>query len=216
MPETYGDYAMLKHRRSGLLYSGNAPASQWAWTPQLDGSSWISWGNPAAASVPYREHFLHDGEWVVLDGWEDNGTYYTQRVTTEQIGGPSGTNLVPLPLREDRREQYAKWVIPTTGYTLKSWGTITEESSGKVVDFGHTQMWYPPAVVFNRYLGDHKCIRQWEAWWDNNGTPGTPITRKLERTIRYGLGIGPGYLIEQWYPGSWKAELRCHHWTWCD
>jgi hypothetical protein len=50
------------------------------------------------------------------------------------------------------------------------------------VRFFHSQVWSPPSTWRNHYLGEQTCIQQWKSWSDNNGSPGGPITRKLERT----------------------------------
>jgi hypothetical protein len=85
--------------------------------------------------------------------------------------------------------------------------------SGKTVDFFHSQVWSPPSTCNNAYLGARTCIRQWETWSDNNGDPGQPITRKLERTVYLARGVGMAFVIDQTYPHPWYAELHSD-WIW--
>jgi hypothetical protein len=211
-PEAYGDYSRMFSRSAGQYWSGGQAAGQWAWTPQSATETQISWGDPAAWPPSSHENFVRDGDWVLLDGWTGNGTYYTQRVTQELIGDATCANLRPIA-SNGGRQHYVQWSIPGQGYCLKAWGTITEQSSGKIVDFGHTQIWSPPHPCSNPYYTAQACIKQWESWWDNNGSPGQPITRKLEREAQLARGIGMAFTIQQWYPSAWHADLRWN-WTW--
>ena len=70
-----------------------------------------------------------------------------------------------------------------------------------------------PAPCSNRYLGDQTCIKQWESWWDNNGSPGKPIARKLERDQYIARGKGMAFKIHQYFPKEWKSEAKSY-WTW--
>lgn len=209
--ENYGQYSRMAERSAGQYWADGKVAGQWAWKPQSSTTSGISWGDPATWPPSYSETFVHRDGWVMLDGWADNGTYYKLRITKEQIGDARCENL--RPLASSGAQHYVKWDIPATAYCLKAWGTITEESSGKVVTFGHTQIWSPPAPCSNAYDRGQTCIKQWESWWDDQGTPGKPITRKLDRDQFIAKGIGMAFKIQQYFPKSWRADLH-DHWTW--
>ncbi len=209
--EDYGQYSLMNQRHTGQLYSGGSPAGQWSWTPRGNESE-VLWGDPSKWPPANAERFVHSGNWVLLDGWRDHGTYYVQRVHRELIGDGSCQNLVPLP-SEGGRQHYVQWTIPPRAYCLQAWGTITEQLTGKTVDFSHTQVWSPPSHCRNTYLGTRTCIRQWESWSDNKDAPGAPITRKLERSVSLARGVGMGFVIDQTYPHSWHAELHSE-WAW--
>jgi hypothetical protein len=209
--EVYGDYSLMFQRSAGQYFADGAVAGQWAWSPQSGSESWVSWGDPAAWPPAYHETFIHEGDWVMLDGWTGNGTYYTLRVTNEQLCDASGGNCTTLAT--SGRQHYVRWTPTPGSYMLRAWGTITEQSSGRVVDFGHTQIWSGPGACSNPYLGAQTCIKQWESWWDNNGSPGAPITRKVERDQLIARGIGMAFTILQYYPSSWRADLR-YNWSW--
>lgn len=213
--ETYGAYSRITQRSAGQYWSGGKAAGQWAWNPVSASESQISWGDPAAWPPSYHETFHVDGDWVMLDGWAGNGTYYNLRVTSELIGDGNCANLVPVPSRGGL-QHYVKWGVSSQPYCLKAWGTLTERSSGKVVKFGHTQIWSPPAPCRNSYYGAQTCVKQWESWWDNNngdGTTAPEISRKLERDQYVARGIGMAFVIQTYYPNDWRAELR-YHWDW--
>jgi hypothetical protein len=211
--DNYGDYSLMTQRHAGQFYSGGIPAGQWAWTPQGEKSEAL-WGDPSKWPSDNAEHFIHVGNWVLLDGygWLDHHTHYVQRVSRELIGDGSCRNLTPLP-SEGGRQHYVQWKIAPDAYCLQAWGTITEQLSGKTVNFFHSQVWSPPSTCRNAYLGTRTCIHQWESWWDNNGAPGAPITRKLERSVYLARGVGMGFVIDQTYPHSWHAELHSD-WAW--
>jgi hypothetical protein len=229
--ENYGEYSLMTQRHAGQFYSGGNPAGQWAWTPRSStprpstprpltprsstpqgDESEVLWGDPSKWPPDSAEHFIHVGDWVLLDGWRSFGKYYVQRVNRELIGDESCQNMTPVP-PEGGREHYVQWKITPRAYCLQAWGTITEQFSGKTVDFFHSQVWSPPSTCSNSYLGVRTCIRQWESWWDNNGAPGAPITRKLERTVSLARGVGMAFVIDQTYPHSWHAELHSD-WSW--
>jgi len=211
--DDYGEYSLMTQRHAGQFYSGGSLAGQWSWTPQGEESE-VVWGDPSKRPPNSVEHFIHAGNWVLLDGygWRDHGTYYVQRVNRELIGEGSCRNMTPLSSDGDR-QHYVQWHIPSWPYCLQAWGTITEQFSGKTVDFFHAQVWSPPSTCRNAYLGARTCIRQWESWWDNNGAPGAPITRKLERSVYLARGVGMGFVIDQTYPQVWHAELYSA-WAW--
>ncbi len=215
-PENYGQYSLMDQRHAGQFYSDGQPAGQWSWTP-LGNESVGSWGDPSRWPPASAERFTRSGNWVLLDGygWRHRGPYYIQRVHRELIGDGSCRNLVPLPAvaSDEGRQHYVQWTIPPQAYCLQAWGTITEPASGQVMDFSHTQVWSPPSACHNAYLGAQICIRQWESWSDNRGTPGAPLTRTLERSVLLARGIGMGFVIDQSYPHSWHAELHSG-WAW--
>ncbi|MGH7867554.1 MAG: hypothetical protein ACREP9_07955 [Candidatus Dormibacteraceae bacterium] len=209
---TYADYSMMYQRRAGQFFSGGAVAGQWSWTPQPDGRSHISWGDPKSWPPTYYENFYHDGDWVMLDGWQDKDVYYTLRVTKEELcegNGPCKTIATSGP------QHYTKWNIPASGsYTLKAWGKLTGSNPGSpVVDFGHTQTWSAPESCSNQDLGKQSCIKQWESWWDNNGAPGTPIKQKLAREQLIARGLGMAFGILQSSPSNWRADMHSS-WNW--
>ncbi len=209
--ENYGEYSLMTQRHAGRFYSDGIPAGQWSWTPRGNESE-VLWGDPSKWPPDSAERFIHTGDWVLLDGWRSFGTYYVQRVHRELIGDGSCGNMMPLP-SDGGRQHYVQWKIPPRAYCLQAWGTITEQFSGKTVDFFHSQVWSPPSTCSNTYLGVQTCITQRESWWDNNGAPGAPITRKLERSVSLARGVGMGFVIDQTYPHSWRAELHSA-WAW--
>ncbi|WP_190821514.1 hypothetical protein [Saccharopolyspora pogona] len=111
-------------------------AEHWTWEPQSSGvESRIAWGDPATWPPDVSERFIRSGEWVLLDGWSDNGTYYRQRVDSEVIGnGLDCTNRRPLPSDTDG-QHYVPWQVPTSIVCLIAEGTITKESTGTVSRF---------------------------------------------------------------------------------
>ncbi|WP_199565408.1 hypothetical protein [Spongiactinospora rosea] len=209
--ENWGQYSRMMERSAGQHWADGQAAGQWTWKPLSADTSEVSWGDPKKWPPKSAEKFIHSGDWVMLDGWRDNGTYYTVRVTKEQIGDAGCGNL--RTIATSGRQHYVKWDIPGQAYCLKAWGKITEQSSGKVVDFGHTQIWHPPAPCSNRYLQNQTCIKQWESWWDNQGEPGGPITKKLERDQHIARGKGMAFVIQQFFPKPWKSEARSY-WNW--
>jgi hypothetical protein len=210
--ETYAEYSMLQERSAGQYWSGDQVAGQWAWDPQSADESHISWGDPSAWPPSYGEEFVHDGDWLMLEGWHDNGTFYRLDLTAEQIGDADCENMRDLPI-DGGGQRYVQWEIPDEAYCLKAWGVIVEESSGIEIDYSHTQIWSPPAPCSNDYHSNRTCIKQWESWWDNNGSPGEPIERKLDRDQYIAKGIGMAFAIEQYFPIRWSADLR-YHWNW--
>jgi hypothetical protein len=209
--DDYGEYSLMTQRHAGQFYADGSPAGQWSWTPRSEESE-VWWGDPSKWPPDSVEHFVHVGNWVLLDGWHSLGTYYVQRVNRELIGDEDCRNMTPLP-SDGGRQHYVQWKIATRVYCLQAWGTITEQSSGKTVDFFHSQVWSPPSTCRNVYLGARTCIRQEESWWDNNGSPGAPIMHKLDRSVYLARGLGMGFVIDQTYPHSWHAELHSD-WAW--
>ncbi|WP_219471642.1 hypothetical protein [Nonomuraea rhizosphaerae] len=209
--EDYGEYSRMFSRSAGQFWADGRAAGQWAWKPLSATTSEISWGDPKSWPPDYAEKFVHAGSWVMLDGWRDNGTYYRLRVTKEQIGDAKCGNL--RTIATSGPQHYVKWDIPSQAYCLKAWGTLTEESSGKVVDFGHTQIWSPPASCSAPAYGTRRCVKQWESWWDNQGKPGQAITRKLDRDNYLAKGVGMAFGVRQYFPKPWAAEGHSD-WTW--
>jgi hypothetical protein len=203
--DTFGDYSQMFTRSAGQIRdpAGN-PSSQWAWEPQSASESYIRWANPATwATDPgaVKEHFAHVGDWVVLDGWEDNGTYYTQRVTAEFVGDASCWRLQPLA--GDGRQHYSKWTVPAAAYCLLAFGTVTEASSGITFTFVHQQVWSPPAACSSRFLGAATCISQREAWSDDNGGP---LALRQERVNQLARGKGMSFTVRQTVPTVWSGD----------
>lgn len=210
--ELWGDYSMMDHRRAGQLWSDGVAVSQFAWSPQPNGESHVFWGDPAAWPPDSAEHFYVEGKWVMLDGWGNGNVYYTQRMTQEQMCDASCNNCQTIST--GGAQHYALWEVPKTAYCLKADGVITEHPSGLNFRFGHTQVYFPPAPCSNTWITGRMCIRQWESWWDANGTP---YQRKLERDQYLAKGLGNGFIIQTYYnhdtggPTNWRAEGR---WYW--
>ncbi|WP_345393187.1 hypothetical protein [Nonomuraea salmonea] len=118
--ENYGQYSRFGERSAGQHWADGQVAGQWAWKPLSSTTSEISWGDPKKWPPAYGEKFVHSGDWLMLDGWRDNGTYYTVRVTKEQIGDAKCGNL--RALATSGRQHYVKWGISSQGYCLKAWG----------------------------------------------------------------------------------------------
>lgn len=205
--DNYGNYSMMAHQRTGQYVSDGEVVGLWSWSPQLAGEARVAWVDQSNRSLPVSERFVRSGNWVLLDGWWGNGAYYTQRVTRELIGDANCRNMVAMP-PDGGRLHYVQWSVPSEAYCLKAWGTITDRSTGLVMQFGHTQVWHPPSTCHNPYYGRRTCIRQWESWWDNHGAPGAPITRKVQRTGWLARGVGMAFTVEQSFPSSWRADLR--------
>ncbi|MGH3915065.1 MAG: hypothetical protein ACRDTC_16910 [Pseudonocardiaceae bacterium] len=204
--ENYSQYSMMMQRHTGQFFSDGRPAGRWSWETQGN-ESHVSWGDPLRWPTSKVERFIHADGWILLDGWWDNGTYYVQRVHRELIGDGSCQNLRPIS-SHGGRQHYVQWRITSRAYCLNAWGTVTEQSSGRTADFFHSQVWSPPDNCGNAYLGARTCIRQWESWWDNHGSPGAPITRKLERSVSLARGVGMAFSVNQSYPYQWSADLR--------
>ena len=138
----------------------------------------------------------------MLDGWWDNHTYYTQRVTRESL---CDANCGACKSLEGGVQHYAMWRVPTYAYCLKAEGTITEQSSGKVTHFRHVQVYTPPAPCANKTFAHETCITHHETWWDDRHSE---FREKKDRTSYLAKGLGLGFRIEQTFPKPWHAELR--------
>ncbi|NUT94983.1 MAG: hypothetical protein HOY78_23460 [Saccharothrix sp.] len=215
---TFADFSRMTVRSAGQVWADGAAASQWAWKP-LGGDDYeIAWGNPATWPPSYGEHFVRNGDWVLVNGYFDhaNSNFNTQRVTSEHVGNADCADMQPLP-SDGGRQHYVRWTIPATGYCLHATGTITVGANGAVVHFRHEQIWYPPAPCTNQYLGTRTCIRQHERWYDDKGHP---FSLSLERDQYLAQGLGMGFKIDhtydrKWQPGRqpWHAALR-YTWDW--
>lgn len=199
-PETYGQYSQMWRGSYGAYYddAGNR-SGEWDWTYGQPGWRGVSWGDPS-----YREWFARsdDGSWMVLDGWRGNGTYYTLRVTGEWYGRYDCTGMTPFKAGKDGGRQHYVYATAQGSRCLVAEGTITEASSGKVVNFRHQQQWSAPFDgCTTRYFTDRRCISQTEKFWDDNGTP---FQLKVHRTVYLAKGLGMAFWIRD-YRTEWRA-----------
>ena len=202
---TYGDYSMMFAPVYGLYGPNGTAALEWAQAPQSATTSYVYWGKPWTGPPPeYHEQFTHSGDWVVLDGWFDHGTFYRVTTTQEWQAGPdcrTGRTFLPT----GGSQHYVRWAVPSAAYCLYAEGTITEESSGKSFPFMHQELWSTSASC-PRPAGikaDYVC--QWESYGDANGTA---MTTKVERTQWIVRGAGPAQRIEQTLPSPWLATAN--------
>jgi hypothetical protein len=210
--ETYDQYSLMYQKSAGQLADmADTPASQWAWRPGDAGASVIRWDLPSHWDDPADglEHFVRDGDWLYLDGYENQstGTYNPQRVTSEQVGDAACANLRALP-SHGGQQHYVRWNIPAQWYCL-----IADTPAG-AVRFRHQQTWSPPTTCQTRFFGAVRCIEQHEKWWDDNGHP---FSLRIERSQFVGKGLGMGLMIHSTIadgePIDWRADLR-YVWTW--
>ncbi|MDT7804510.1 MAG: hypothetical protein QOI78_7943 [Actinomycetota bacterium] len=207
----YGDFSLMFQRSAGQFAPPGEKAYQWAWSPQSATESQISWGDPAAWPPSYAEHFVRDGNWVLLDGWDDNGTYYTERVAGESIC-QSGI-CQPLP-SHGGRQHYVRWTVLPADYQLSAEGTVTERGSGRTFRFKHVQTWHAPAPCSSAKFGTRTCITQSESWSSDQNLPaGSPIRETLRRDIRIAQGLGMAFTIDQQVESPWHAEAT-EYWNW--
>ncbi len=205
---TYGDYSMMLAGggAAGQYWSGNQAGGKWEWDTVSATESRVSWGDPAKWPPTYHEQFVRSGDWATLLGWFDNGTFYKVQTTSEwQAAADCRTGRIYLPTGGP--QHYVRWTIPPAAYCLYAEGTITEQSSGKTMQFVHQQIWSPPsACPANAYgLTAPSCIAQWESWSDSIGTP---LQLKLERSDVLARGLGPAWQIRQTFPTAWAADLK--------
>lgn len=206
--DTYNTYTRMFDRSAGQYWAGNQVGGQWAWSPQNSTESWIYWGNPATWPPAYHERFIHTGDWVMLDGWWDNATYYTLRTTLEyQAAADCNTGRTYLVTGQ---QHYTHWTIPASAYCLYAEGTITEQSSGHRFRFQHRQIWSTAGSCANAYQPAVPCLRQHEDWSDDRTSP---MTLRLSRDGAFGRGYGAAWSIRQTFPSTWAADLR-YTWTW--
>lgn len=215
--ETYADYSLMTSQTAGQYWTigaGAVEAGQWTWAPQTSGQDWVSWGDAATWPPSYHEVLIHTGNWVMLDGWAGNGTYYTERVTSEwQAAGDCVTGKTPIP-SDGGLQHYTLWTVPDAPYCLFATGVITEQSTGKTVEFAHEQVWSKVASEPNSYIGARPALKQHEDWWDDNQHP---FSETLSRDQYIGKGVGMAFHIQSYTPGTatpiWAADLR-YAWTW--
>lgn len=204
---TYADFSRITERSAGQFGAPGAPPSQWSWRTDRPGEYSISWDKDEPQS---RERFIRssDGNWLFIDGWSDNGTYYRQRVTSESVGDKNCNNMTSIPSNRGR-QHYVQWNIPAEGYCLDASGTVTEQSSGKRFNFRHRQVWSPPAPCSTKAFPGRTCIKQHEIWWDDNQHP---MRVTLDRDQYLAKGLGMAFKVVQREPSPWSAELR-NTWT---
>jgi hypothetical protein len=205
--EDYGQYSLMFEKSAGQYWAGQAAAGQWAWTPLSATESDISWGDPKAWPPKSAEHFVHDGEWVLLDGYNDGaGRPLTQiqRVTSEKLGDADCNGMTDIP-SSDGRQHYVKWNIPATGYCLDASGTIKPPNGSTTVNFRHLQKWLPPHPCSNPYYSGQTCITQYEQWWDDNQHP---YALQLSRTVEIARGLGMAFTNRTTVPLAWNADGR--------
>lgn len=208
----YSDYSMMLvgAGSAGQHWSGDQAGGKWEWNTISATEARIFWGDPAKWPPTYNEQFIRQtdsaGDWVRLLGWFDNGTFYIVKTTTEwQAAADCRTGRTVLPT--GGAQHYVRWAVPAASYCLYAEGTITEQSSGKVMHFIHQQVYTPPAACgTNAYgLTAPSCITQWESWSDDIATP---FKLKLERTATLAQGLGMAFRIRQTFPSVWASDLR--------
>lgn len=219
---TYGDFSLMGKFSYGQVYATGTGevGSQWAWAPQPDGTSRIMWGKPWPAGSPpsYQEQFQHVGDWVLLNGWYDNGTFYRIRTTAEwKAAGDCRTGRTFIPTGGP--EHYALWTIPAADYCTYAEYTITEESSGRVIHAIHQQVWSPPAPCPKNaapnalrkpgeiYVTVTDCIQQWESYASDQGRAPYDLAIQQEGTALLARGFGMGYQIRRSVP-AWSGDER--------
>lgn len=210
-PYTYDQFSRMTQRSAGQYWQGGKAAGQWAWTPNPDSSSDISWGDPATWPPPTLEHFTRDANWVYLEGYQDRATgeFLRQIVTAESIGDANCQNMTPLP--NSGRQHYTKWVVSHTAYCLDAAGYLLYQ--GTVIDFRHRQVWFPPSgpTCNNSYFTGQICTKQYELYWDNNGNPGGPLILRHHRDHILAKDLGAAFIVHNWPGGpapGWEAHGR--------
>jgi hypothetical protein len=209
---TYDQFSRITQRSAGQYWQGGTAAGQWAWAPNLDGSSDISWGDLAPWPPPTFEHFSRDGQWVYLEGYGDRttGEFLRQVVTSESIGDVNCQTMTSLPY-VGGRQHYTKWTVGSTAYCLDAVGYL--DYHGTRIDFHHQQVWFPPSgpTCSNSYFTRQTCVKQFERYWDNNGNPGGPLVLRQWRDHILALSLGPAFIVHDWSTG-WEAHGR-YYWT---
>jgi hypothetical protein len=202
--ESWADFSMMGKNQSGMLWSGMDPASRYQWVRISANESHIYWGEPTKKWPPaYHERFIRVGEWVMLDGWWGDGTYYTVRVDREEQCDAACEHCTLIA--SDGPQRYARWTVPSTPYCLKAKGTITyQEPSPGVIHFDHQQVYTPGALCSTSQGLLARCITQHETWWDDKSGV---FEKRLERVNSIAKGIG-GFRVDQVFPGPWHAEYR--------
>jgi hypothetical protein len=209
--ENYGQYSLMFQKSAGQYWAGGVAAGQWTWTPHSATQSDISWGDPKSWPPGSAERFIRDGDWILLDGYNDGpGRPLTQiqRVTSEKLGTAACTDMQPIPSAGDR-QHYVQWTIPTTGYCLDATGTIKPPNASSTVNFRHLQKWSPPHRCSNPYFTNQTCITQFEQWWDDNKHP---YALQLSRTVELARGLGMAFTNHTTIPVAWNANAR-YYWN---
>ena len=201
--ETWADYSMMRKPWTGQLWANGKVVSQYQWVPVDNNESHVYWGLPDKWPPDYRERFIRNGAWVMLDGWWGNGTYYSLRVTNETLCDAKCSNCTTIA--QSGPQHYTRWIVPVKGYCMRADGVLTEQSSGKQLLFRHDQKYSPPAPCSNSTLVDQVCIEHWESWSDNRDSP---LKQKLERVTYFAKGLGGGFKVIQSFPTPWQAEFR--------
>jgi hypothetical protein len=209
--ENYGQYSLMFERSAGQYWAGGTAAGQWAWTPLADASaSDISWGDPKAWPPKSAERFVRDGDWVLLEGYNDGaGRPLTQiqRVTSESVGTATCSDLKPIP-SAGGRQHYVKWTVPRAGYCLDARGTIKPSNGSTTVNFRHVQKWLPPHPCSNPTFANQTCITQVEQWWDDNNHP---YALQLSRSLELARGLGMAFTNRTTVPVKWNADGK-YYW----
>ena len=93
--------------------------------------------------------------------------------------------------------------------------------TGHRKDFGHTQLWFPPATVYNPYLGNATAVRQYESWFDSGNAEG-PLVFRYDRDLYQARGYGMAWKIQNYHwpdagyvaqPSNWLAYMTSF-WDW--
>ncbi|GAB2556432.1 hypothetical protein GCM10027269_07410 [Kribbella endophytica] len=208
--ENYAQYSLMFERSAGQYWAGGTAAGQWAWTPLTATTADISWGDPKAWPPKSAEHFLRDGDWVLLDGYNDGAgrpLTQVQRVTSEKLGDATCAGMKPIP-SAGGRQHYVKWTIPAAGYCLDATGTIKPPNGSTTVNFRHLQKWLPPHPCSNPSFANQTCITQVEQWWDDNNHP---YSLQLSRSLELARGLGMAFTNHTTVPVNWNADAR-YYW----
>ncbi|ONI68191.1 hypothetical protein BWI15_34725 [Kribbella sp. ALI-6-A] len=207
--ENYGQYSLMFERSAGQYWAGGTAAGQWVWTPLSKTTSDISWGDPKAWPPKSAERFVREGDWVLLDGFNDGAgrpLTQVQRVTSEKIGDATCAGMQPLP-STGGRQHYVKWTIPSAGYCLDATGTIKPLDGATAVNFRHLQKWLPPHPCSNPTFANQTCITQIEQWWDDNKHP---YSLQLSRSIELARGLGMAFTNRTTVPLIWNADGKSY------
>jgi hypothetical protein len=208
--ENYGQYSLMFERAAGQYWAGGTPAGQWAWTPSSATTSDISWGDPKAWPPKSAERFVREGDWVLLDGYNDGAgrpLTQVQRVISEKLGDATCAGMQPLPSAAGR-QHYVKWTIPSAGYCLDASGTMKPPNGSTTVNFRHLQKWLPPHPCSNPTFTRQTCITQVEQWWDDNNHA---YSLQLSRSIELARGLGMAFTNRTTVPITWNADGK-YYW----
>jgi hypothetical protein len=208
--QNYGQYSLMFERAAGQYWAGGTAAGQWAWTPSSATTSDISWGDPKAWPPKSAERFVREGDWVLLDGYNDGAgrpLTQVQRVISEKLGDATCAGMQPLPSAAGR-QHYVKWTIPSAGYCLDASGTMKPPNGSTTVNFRHLQKWLPPHPCSNPTFTRQTCITQVEQWWDDNNHA---YSLQLSRSIELARGLGMAFTNRTTVPITWNADGK-YYW----